>query len=147
MLSKKAERSIAASSLAAMAGALPAQSLPMLDGESATPAHLSTTYAFECATSGKASSYHLVLSRDRAGPVLIKELVGQGKPISAKETAKIQLALVRFSYIDNVTPRCVIGGGATLLFGGGVRPGHVMDGSRSAVRASVSPSGIVTVHP
>jgi len=137
----------AAAALLLLATGAYAQALPMLDGESSTPANVRTTYDIKCSSSEAGGMYRLVLSRDGAGAVQVAELVGHGNSVSADEVGRIKLALARFAYVDNVTPRCLPGGGAKLLIGGGDRHEGTGTTTRAAVAVEVSPTGGVKVEP
>ena len=132
--------------LALMAAPLMAQSLPMLDGEFASPARTRTTYEFACphGSNGGDTSYRLIVSRGRSGAIGIDALVGADRKLAAGEIAKLQAAAARFAYIDSVTPRCPAAGGATMLLGG--RDGRAAS-PRLAVMVALSATGIVTIIP
>lgn len=124
-----------------------AQSQPMLDGESSTPTTVRTTYDFTCSGTEAPGKYRLVLSRDGGGAVQVAELVGRGRAVSAGEIGKIKGALARFAYVDAVTPRCLLGGGAKLLMGGANRNDGTGAAARAVVAVEITPGGGVKIEP
>jgi hypothetical protein len=89
--------------------------VPMLDGGSSLWAEKSASYAFKCAGGSHAK---LKFEQKRGEYPVLTKFDYSGRPVLGSLSKSINSALQRFWTVENVSPRCLKGGGVQVLLGG-----------------------------